>query len=836
MRTQLLSKPTKKKKIIIGSLVLATILAICFLNAREYEFFSSKSSSDYLQGEINQAKLGEIQEGYIGESGTGWSFNIKEDEKQEVEVDIQEVDEDIIEITLHEHPNSLTAGSYEWDMALCNSENINPKFIEEDARGQFKETDWSNVIQKDISDEGLNEKWCSDTGSGYVLVSKEGKDKFEKKMRINVSGMTEFTLYAGSGSVVIDADGSSIASAYGENENICINSTGGFNVAYEGGDSDLWYAWSSDSGATWSSKEIHAGTITQAGIVCSPNDDLYIYYMEGYDVDMYKSTDAGSSWTGPTAVEDDVDGFDGSLSAVVDSSNVVHWCVIDNDDDVYYMNSSSLNDALLVSSDNSAQCDIEVDNDNNVYIVISEALTDDLDIMTNADSWASRNSVNDNLGSGSGTLGVGVSIAIDDNDNIHLAGIFGGDLQYCNGTTSDLTTWSCAEIDSDDSYNPDIIVTEANEVFILYQSAYTIAGKGYRANSSDWVNWDVRQEVADSFISVAQSMNPSTNKVIETLYYVYTDGDGIHYNSFSVKALADSLNISYPTTSTNLTTSNASSETLAFDLFRDSTPITTGVTIESVFIGGSEATIKTKTTTENTGKKDPTANEDDYTQWSSFERVYSSDDSRAYESSIGHMSDAYNFSLNVPEGAGIKGIEIFSETSGDYGQDYILEVELSWDGGTSYTSQNKQNTVYGTTDTIKTFGNSTDTWGRTWNSSEFSNDNFRVRVEHISGGNNHYLDHLQARVYYEGEGDQFAHNGTDWVVNVTMPDKADGTYDLFINATYSGTTYSDNETSAIVYGTGSPPPSNCWTEEAGKIIIPPSCKYYTNVKEGIVPS
>lgn len=28
---------------------------------------------------------------------------------------------------------------------------------------------------------------------------------------------------------------------------------------------------------------------------------------------------------------------------------------------------------------------------------------------------------------------------------------------------------------------------------------------------------------------------------------------------------------------------------------------------------------------------------------------------------------------------------------------------------------------------------------------------------------------------------------------------------------------------------------NCWTKTDGKLIIPPNCTYYTNVKEGIPP-
>lgn len=39
----------------------------------------------------------------------------------------------------------------------------------------------------------------------------------------------------------------------------------------------------------------------------------------------------------------------------------------------------------------------------------------------------------------------------------------------------------------------------------------------------------------------------------------------------------------------------------------------------------------------------------------------------------------------------------------------------------------------------------------------------------------------------------------------------------------------------ITYSSGGSPPSNCWTEESGKLIVPPGCKYYTSIKEEVAP-
>lgn len=40
----------------------------------------------------------------------------------------------------------------------------------------------------------------------------------------------------------------------------------------------------------------------------------------------------------------------------------------------------------------------------------------------------------------------------------------------------------------------------------------------------------------------------------------------------------------------------------------------------------------------------------------------------------------------------------------------------------------------------------------------------------------------------------------------------------------------------VIYTSEEAPPSDCWTETEGKLIIPPGCKYYTNIKEFILPA
>ena len=94
------------------------------------------------------------------------------------------------------------------------------------------------------------------------------------------------------------------------------------------------------------------------------------------------------------------------------------------------------------------------------------------------------------------------------------------------------------------------------------------------------------------------------------------------------------------------------------------------------------------------GPRSPSATGDDYNSWF--------DPSRAFGS-----NDSYTHEADQNSGAGV-------------------DVDLSWDGGESYTSA--QSATLTTTEQIITVGDSEDTWGRAWSDDEFSNANFRVRI------------------------------------------------------------------------------------------------------------
>ena len=87
-----------------------------------------------------------------------------------------------------------------------------------------------------------------------------------------------------------------------------------------------------------------------------------------------------------------------------------------------------------------------------------------------------------------------------------------------------------------------------------------------------------------------------------------------------------------------------------------------------------------------------------------------------------------NYGFNIPAGASIQGIEVKlnSRVDSTSGSPRFC-VQLSWDGGASWTSPITSATL-STNETVYTVGGVTNTWGRAWTDTDFSNANFRVRL------------------------------------------------------------------------------------------------------------
>ena len=107
----------------------------------------------------------------------------------------------------------------------------------------------------------------------------------------------------------------------------------------------------------------------------------------------------------------------------------------------------------------------------------------------------------------------------------------------------------------------------------------------------------------------------------------------------------------------------------------------------------------------------------------------------------------YNYGISISPACAVLGLEVRLDWwLGSTGGTNSLSVELSWDGGTSWTLV-KTDSVESVTEHTTTLGGPADTWGRTWTLSELSDTNFRVRVtSNTSGGKDHFLDWVPVKI------------------------------------------------------------------------------------------
>ena len=109
-----------------------------------------------------------------------------------------------------------------------------------------------------------------------------------------------------------------------------------------------------------------------------------------------------------------------------------------------------------------------------------------------------------------------------------------------------------------------------------------------------------------------------------------------------------------------------------------------------------------------------------------------------------------NFGFSVPGGSTIQGIEVKlnSKVDSTTGSPRFC-VQLSWDGGTTWTTAITSGTL-STAETMYTLGGVTNTWGRTWTNTDFDNANFRVRLVMVASSTSRdfSLDWVGVQVRY----------------------------------------------------------------------------------------
>ncbi|GAB4581439.1 MAG: hypothetical protein Fur0022_41860 [Anaerolineales bacterium] len=111
----------------------------------------------------------------------------------------------------------------------------------------------------------------------------------------------------------------------------------------------------------------------------------------------------------------------------------------------------------------------------------------------------------------------------------------------------------------------------------------------------------------------------------------------------------------------------------------------------------------------------------------------------------------YNYNISVPGTATINGIEVRADARVDSTTGAPkLCIQLSWDGGVTWTTA-KQTTTLTTSEATYILGGPTDTWGRLWATSELSNASFRIRITDVASNTSRdfSLDYLAVNIYYQ---------------------------------------------------------------------------------------
>jgi hypothetical protein len=111
----------------------------------------------------------------------------------------------------------------------------------------------------------------------------------------------------------------------------------------------------------------------------------------------------------------------------------------------------------------------------------------------------------------------------------------------------------------------------------------------------------------------------------------------------------------------------------------------------------------------------------------------------------------FNYDFGLPAGATILGIEVHLDAAAasTAGAPKIC-VQLSWDGGTSWTGA-KSTPTLSSGEATYVLGGPSDSWGHGWLVGQLSNANFRVRLANVAGSTEQdfSLDWVAVNVRYQ---------------------------------------------------------------------------------------
>lgn len=153
--------------------------------------------------------------------------------------------------------------------------------------------------------------------------------------------------------------------------------------------------------------------------------------------------------------------------------------------------------------------------------------------------------------------------------------------------------------------------------------------------------------------------------------------------------------------------------------------------------------------------KSPTASGQNDNEWTNPNYAYSSDGNYATATGTYLEQDYYNFNFDVPVNAIINGIEVAVEGHGDKpgSEENRLIVDIWSESSQAWSVKNNGSGGWwflgsSGNDAVATGGSETDLWGQTWQSSDFANNSFKLRIKSFSNPDALFVDHVQVRIYW----------------------------------------------------------------------------------------
>jgi hypothetical protein len=111
----------------------------------------------------------------------------------------------------------------------------------------------------------------------------------------------------------------------------------------------------------------------------------------------------------------------------------------------------------------------------------------------------------------------------------------------------------------------------------------------------------------------------------------------------------------------------------------------------------------------------------------------------------------FSFPFALPGEATVSGIEVRLDANADSAAGLpVMCIELSWDGGASWTAA-QLTPPLGTSETTYLLGGPADSWGYGWSAAELNSGQLQVRITNVSAAvaRDFYLDWVAVQVYYQ---------------------------------------------------------------------------------------